>query len=39
MPSNLQDEMTYPFPNFIGCTVEVQEYMSKFITYFIIDPC
>ena len=39
MPSNVQDEMTYPFPNFIGCTDEVWERLSKFIPYFIIDPC
>ena len=30
MPSNVQDEMTYPFPNFIGCTVEVWEWVSSF---------
>ena len=26
------DEITYPFPNFIGCTVEVWEWISNFIS-------
>ena len=25
MPSKVWDELTYPFPNFNGCTIEVQE--------------
>ena len=29
-------EITYAFPNFIGCTVEVREWLSKFIPHFII---
>ena len=29
------DEITYPFPNFNGCTVEVWEWMSSFIPHFI----
>ena len=37
------DEITYPFPNFKGCTVEVWEWMSNFIPHFtghvIIYPC
>ena len=31
------DEITYPFPNFNGCTVEVWEYISNFIVNFILD--
>ena len=30
------DEITYPFLNFNGCTVEVQEWISNFIPHFII---
>ena len=26
----IQDEITYPFPNFNGCTVEVWEWLSNF---------
>ena len=37
------DEITYPFPTFKGCTVEVWQWMSNFIPHFIIDmityPC
>ena len=29
------DEITYPFPNFNGCTVEVWGWISNFITHFI----
>ena len=29
------DEMTYPFPNFNGCTVEVWEWISNLISHFI----
>ena len=43
MPGKTWDEITYPFPNFSGCTVEVWEWISKFIPYFIMDiityPC
>ena len=28
------DEITYPFPNFNGATVEVWEWISNFITHF-----
>ena len=28
------DEIAYPFPNFIGCTVEVWGWISNFITHF-----
>ena len=28
------DEITHPFPNFNGCTVEVREWISNFIPYF-----
>ena len=28
------DEITYPFLNFNGCTVEVQEWLSNFIPHF-----
>ena len=31
MPSKICDEITYPVPNFNGCTVEVWEWISKFI--------
>ena len=37
------DEITYPFPNFNGCTVEVWERISNFIPHFtghvITYPC
>ena len=37
------DEITYPFPNFSGATVEVWEWISNFIPHFIMDvityPC
>ena len=40
---DLWDEITYPFPNFNGCTVEVWEWISSFTPRFIIDaityPC
>ena len=29
------DEITYPFPNFNGYTVEVWEWMNNFILHFI----
>ena len=31
------DEITYPFLNFNGCTVEVQEWLSNFFSHFIMD--
>ena len=43
MPSKVWDEITYPFSNFNGCTVEVWEWISHFIPHFtwhvIIHPC
>ena len=37
------DEMTYPFPNFNGCTVEVWEWINNFISHFSVHvityPC
>ena len=43
MPSKMWDNVTYPFPNFNGCTVEVWEWISKFIAHFLMDvityPC
>ena len=36
MPGKVWDEVTYPFPNFNGCTVEVWEWISNFIPYFIM---
>ena len=37
MPSKLWDEITYPFPNFNGSIVEVLEWISNLIPYFIMD--
>ena len=37
MPNKVWDEITYPFLNFNGCTVEVQEWISNFISHFIMD--
>ena len=37
MPCKVLDEITYPFPNFNGCTVEVWELISNFIPHFIMD--
>ena len=43
MPSKVWDEITYPFLNFNGCTIEVWEWISNFILHIIIDvitnPC
>ena len=43
MPSKVQDEITYPFPNFNGCTIEVLEWISNFIQQYTghvtIYPC
>ena len=33
---NVRDEITYLFPNFNGCTVEVWEWMSNFIPNFTV---
>ena len=39
----LWDEITYPFLNFNGCTIEVQQWISNLISHFIMDvityPC
>ena len=41
--SKLCDEITYPFPNFNGCAVEVWEWISNVIPHYmmdvITDPC
>ena len=43
MPSEVWEEITCLFPNFIGCTVEVWEWISIFTPYYtmgmIIYPC
>ena len=43
MPGKVCGEITYPFRNFIGCTIEVQEWLSYFIPHIILDvityPC
>ena len=36
MHTQVWDEITYPFPNFNGCTVEVWEWISNFIPHFIM---
>ena len=36
-PCNVWDEITYPFPNFNGCTVDVWEWINNFIPHFIMD--
>ena len=35
--SNLWHEISYPLPNFNDCTVEVWEWISNFISHFIMD--
>ena len=35
--SNMWDKITYPFPNFNGCTVEIWEWISNFIPQFMMD--
>ena len=35
-PSNMWDEITYPFSNINGCTIKVWEWISNSILYFII---
>ena len=37
MPSTVWGEITYPFRNFNGWTVEVWEWRNNFITHFMID--
>ena len=34
MPSKVWDEITYPFPKFNGCTIEVWEWISIFSTLY-----
>ena len=34
MPCKVWDEITYPFPNFNSCTVEVWEWISNFISLY-----
>ena len=36
-PSEMWDKITYPFPNFNGATVEVWEWISNFISHFVMD--
>ena len=36
-PNKVWDEITYPFSNFIGCTIEVWECIHKFTTHFIMN--
>ena len=36
MPCKIENEITYPFPNFNGYTVEVWEWLSNFIAHSII---
>ena len=37
MPSKVWDEITYPFTNFNGCTVDFWKLISDFMPYFIMD--
>ena len=43
MPNKVWDEITYPFPNFNGCSVEVWEWIINFIPHLIMGvityPC
>ena len=43
MPNKMWDEIAYPFPNLMGATVEVWEWIGYFIQYIemdvIIYPC
>ena len=43
MPNKVWDEITYPFPNFNSAVIEVWEWISNFIIYFIVHvityPC
>ena len=38
MPRKVWAEITYPFPNFNGCTVEFWELITNFIPLSIMDP-
>ena len=37
MPRKVWDEITYPFSNFNGATVEVWEWIDNFIPYFVMN--
>ena len=37
MPGEVWDEITYPLPNFNGCTVEAWEWISNFFPHFIMN--
>ena len=37
MPSKVWDEITYPFPNFNGATIEVREWMNILTLYIMMD--
>ena len=37
MPSKVWDGISYPFPNFNSCTLEVLECISYFILHFLMD--
>ena len=37
IPSKVWDEITYPFLNFNGCTVEVWEWINNFTPHLIMD--
>ena len=43
MLSKAWDDITYPFQNFNGVAVEISEWISDFISHFIVDvityPC
>ena len=43
MPSQVWDEITYPYPNFNGANVEFWGVISKLISHFVTDvitfPC
>ena len=37
MPDKVCGEITYPFPNFNNATIEVCEWISNFISHFMIN--
>ena len=37
MPRQVWEEITYPFPNLNGCTIEVWEWISYFTPHIIMD--
>ena len=39
MPNKVWDEITDPFSNFNGATVEVWEWISNLLTRFTFNPC